>query len=112
PIWFARASCLSPETPARRSVYGDRVLGAPTVGAGETSRQNRREMRQVAPRRRRSRTDFELGLRSRLGDFGHGRFAGALRLLRGEMVLGQSFFQELETFFRRIAHLEQVQVWR
>src|ERR1035441_11009584 len=58
------------------------------------------------------RVILKIGLRSRLGDFGNGRFAAALRLLRGEMVLGQSCFQELETFFRRIGHLEQFEVPR
>src|SRR5271157_394617 len=52
------------------------------------------------------------GLRPRLGNLRHGRFAAALGLWRGEMIRGQSFFQELETFLRRIGHLEKFEVAR
>ena len=109
PGMFVRASCLSPEIPIRSSVYGVRVPGVPVLlrrGAGLPGEDAASRVSKG------SKGPGYIRLRSRLGDFGDGRLAVALRLLRTEMVLGQSFFQELETFFRRIGHLEQFEVRR
>ena len=59
--------------------------------------------------RARAPAPHELG--SGLGDFWGGCLAGGLGLLRAQVVLGQSFFQELQTFLWRIGHLEQFEVW-
>src|SRR5271163_2096194 len=90
---------LSPETPTRRSVYGIRLPCVPSV-----------EMGLASSFASTGRETFAGSLRPRLGDFGDSRFARPLSLLRGEMVPGQSVFQELKAFFRRIGHLEQVKV--